>query len=96
VAPSQAVDRNRASHHLAALRVSLNPVLEDELNPRRERRPAVRNHRCAAAMQLADEVRDVVQLNSGAPLRKGGLAWDGLQQQRTQRCVIAPHQRYSP
>jgi hypothetical protein len=62
VAPSQPLDRNGASH-LATPTVSLNPVLEDELNPLRERDDAVRNDGCAAAMQPADEVRDLVQLN---------------------------------
>lgn len=49
LAPSEAIDRNRASHHLATPAMPLNPVLEDELNPRRERRPAVRYDRYAAA-----------------------------------------------
>jgi hypothetical protein len=95
VAPSEVVDRHRASH-LATPPMSRNPVLEDEVDPRREQYHAVGYDRCAAAMQLADEVRDVVQLNSRAPLRKRGFARDGLQQQCAQCCVIAPHQRYSP
>jgi hypothetical protein len=50
VAPSQPLDRNGASHHLATAAVSLNPVLEDELNPLRERLDAGPNKGCAAAM----------------------------------------------
>ena len=96
VAPSESVNRHRASHRLATPAVPLDPVLEDELNPRRERHHAVRDDRRAAAMQAADEVRDVIELNSGAPLRERSLAWDGLKQQRAQRCVIAPHERYPP
>lgn len=41
VAPSEAGDGNRASHHLATPAMSRDPVLEDELNPPRERPHAV-------------------------------------------------------
>jgi len=68
VATSEAVDRNDASHYLTTPPMTLDPVLEEELDPLREPRPTLRNGRCAAAVQLADQVRNLVQLNRRAPL----------------------------
>ena len=68
VATSEAVDRNDASHYLSSPPMTLDPVLEEELDPLREPRPTLRNGRCAAAVQLADQVRNLVQLNRRAPL----------------------------
>ena len=96
LAASESVKRNRASRRLATAAVSLNPVLKDELNARGERHHAVRSDRRAAAMQLADEVRYFVQGHTRVPLRERRLARDGLQQERPQRCVGAPHERYTP
>src|SRR5919201_1169283 len=80
---------------IAALRMSLNPVLEDELNPLPERPDAVPNGASAVAMQRPDQVRDLILLNSHAQLRQRKLVRDALQQQRAERRVIAPHQWYS-
>ena len=67
VATSEAVDRNDASHYLSSPPMTLDPVLEEELELR-ERRPTLRNGRCPVAVQLADQVRNLDQLNRRAPL----------------------------
>lgn len=78
MAPSDSVDRHRASHRLAPPGVPLHPVLEDEVDPRCERHHAVGDDRRTAAMQLADEVRDLLQLDTFAPLGEWSLARDAL------------------
>lgn len=95
-ATSEPLNRYRAGHRLATQAMSLDPVLEDELHPRRERHHAARDQGRAAAVQPGDKADDLIHLNRRAPLGQRCLARDGLKRQRAQRCVFTPHERYPP